>query len=394
MINIRNNCEGSCCGHIFKLEEKSSYDGTVRLDDATTVVFVANSYYIYLNFSSLAPGSNQLMEQFEKLQKALDYLSLRGIQNSSVRVPIGHYLYWQLTNDGYSIKLTERAISRVRATSGDISNLEVDKFHEGFRFFRFAQIAHDLFDAYRNLWLSFESLITTHTPRKSNNNGKNESEESWYCRAVTELSKKCQSKELNDLLKNKPSTMLMRGLYKDIRCSLFHSKHGKKTLIPHEIEQYERVKASLTELTIIVSAILMYHYCIRSKSSWQNPNIFIDGYEELFDGISFIVSDRADENILSGEQFHELDKILSSDDVTHKAKIMDNHVEHLFNASVVVEKGNSQEIRRFTFAKEGKELVVFTLDEDLNTDGVSHIEIDSFLDFRHIEKPRTYDYRI
>lgn len=112
------------------------------------------------------------------------------------------------------------------------------------------------------------------------------------------------------------------------------------------------------------------------------------------DGISFIVSDRADENILSGEQFHELNKILSSDDVTHEAKIMDNHVEHLFNASVVVEKGNSQEIRRFTFAKEGKELFVFTLDEDLNTDGVSHIEIDSFLDFGHIEKPRTYDYRI
>ena len=330
MINIGNNCEGSICGYIFKIEEKSSYDGIVRLDDATTVVFVANSYYIYLNLSSSATASNQLMEQFEKLQKALDYLSLRGIQNSSVKVPLGHYLYWKLTNDGYSIKLTERAISRGSATSGDISKLEVDKFHEGFRFFRFAQIAHDLFDAYRNLWLSFESLITTHTPRKLNDNRKYESEESWYCRAVTELAKTCQSIELNDLLKNKPSTKLMRGLYKDVRCSLFHSKYGNRTLIPHKIEQYESVKASLTELTIIVSAILKHHYCIKSKISWMNPKIFIDGYQKQFDGMSLVVSDRADENIFCEEQFHELNKILSSDNVAHKARIMDNHVEHLF----------------------------------------------------------------
>lgn len=394
MIDIQKNCDGSACGHIFKLEEKSSYDGTVRLDDATTAVFVANSYYIYLNSCSLAPTCNHLLEQFEKSQMALDYLSLRGIQNSSVKVPLGHYLYWQLTNDGYSIKLSEKAISRCRTISGDISKLEVDNYHEGFRFFRFAQIANDLFDAYRNLWLSFESLITTHTPRKLKNNRKHEPEESWYCRAVTELAQTCQSKELDNLLNNKPIQKLMRQLYKETRCSLFHSKYGETTLLPHKIEHYEGVKASLTDLTIIVSAILKYYYRVSPKFSWINPSSFIDSYEELFDDMNLIVSDYAYEGILCGKQFHELKGIFSSGNVTHKARIMNNHVEHLFNASVAIEKGNTQEIRRFTFSKESKELLVFMLDECLITGGVSNIEFESFLDFGHIERPRTYDYRI
>lgn len=126
---------------------------------------------------------------------------------------------------------------------------------------------------YRNMWLSFESLITTHSPRKLISDKKYESEESWYSRALTELSEQYQNKELNDLLKDKPSTILIRRLYKDIRCQLFHSKHGEKTLIPHEIKQYERVKESLTELTIIVSAILKAKYGFRSKYCLQATSL-------------------------------------------------------------------------------------------------------------------------
>ena len=62
---------------------------------------------------------------------------MRGIQNASVRIPLGHYIFWNKTNNGYSIKLIEKTISKVSSTVGDISKLEVDEFHEGFRFYRF-----------------------------------------------------------------------------------------------------------------------------------------------------------------------------------------------------------------------------------------------------------------
>ena len=393
MINILNNSQDFKSGYILKLEKKSAYSGTVKVDNATSVVFVAGSYYIYLNSTSVAVSSN-LMEQFEKLQKALDYLSLRCIQDASIRIPLGHYFYWQLSHEGYLLKLTERSATNISFTYGDIPKLEIGNFHEGFRFFRFAQIAHDLYDAYRNLWLSFESLITTHTPRKVNTKGKPEPEASWYTRALNELAQTSKSKELNDLLTKESSKVVMNKLYKEIRCSLFHSKYGKSVLIPHKIEQYERVKECLTELTIIVAAIFEYHYSIRLKSGWMTPNAFIHGSKGLFDGIRFVVSDHMDEKTLSGEQFKELNIIMSSDQVTHNATKMTNHVEQLLCAHVAVAKNKSLQIRRFAFANDNEEVTAFILDEELNTEGVSDIEIEQIINFGYVGKPRTYDFRI
>ena len=49
MIDIKKNCEGARSGYVFKLRERSSYEGYVTLDNATTVVFAQGSYYVYLN---------------------------------------------------------------------------------------------------------------------------------------------------------------------------------------------------------------------------------------------------------------------------------------------------------------------------------------------------------
>ena len=335
------------------------------------------------------------MEQYESLQRALDYLSLRGIQNSSVKVPFGHYFFWQLLNNRYALKLTERSMSKFSSTAGDISKLQVQHYHEGFRYFRFAQIAHDLYDAYRNLWLSFESLITTHTPRKVNNKGKPaESEESWYCRSLTELAQRTKSKELSDLLQKKPSAILMSELYKDTRCCLFHSKYGESKLIPHDLKQYESVKASLTELTIIVTAIVEYHYAIQSKYSWMNPAILTDVYKDFFGGLRLVVSSFEDEEIIATGRFNELQPVVASSQVAYQATKMDNHVEQLFTTSIAIDNVGSQHVRRFSFVKDDKELIVFTLDEALSLKNVSNLEIESIIDFGFIEKQITYDYRI
>lgn len=389
MINIEKHSETACFGYIFRLEERSTYEGCIKLDVKTTAVLVENSYYIYLNLHSTIGASAPLEQQFEKLQKILDYLSLRGIQNSSVKVPFGHYFSWQLINGGYSLKLTKSSISQCSSTVGDISKLEVEHYHEGFRFFRFAQIAHDLYDSYRNLWLAFESLITTYTPRN-----KNESELSWYSRALGELEQKAKDNDLHNLLQKKSIEMLMRELYKDTRSLLFHSKDGEIKLIPHKIEEYERVKLSLTELTIIVSAILKHHHSIRSKSSWMNPDLFIDGYKDLFKDVRLFVTDYAEEKGLDTDKFLELQENVVPDTVIHQIIKKDSHVEHRFTSNIAVKNIKSKTVRRFSFADENKELIVSTLDEELSLDGISCLEIDSILGISFIERPRSYNYRI
>ncbi len=383
MINIKINSNGACCGYIFQLEKKSTYAGCIKLDDMTTAVFVEGSYWIYLNLHSINSAPAPLEQQFEKLQKILDYLSLLGIQNSSVKIPLDYYFSWELQNEDYSLKLIETGIIQHCSRSGDISKLEVKNYHEGFRFFRFAQIAHDLLDSYRNLWLSFESLITTYTPRN-----KNESELDWYSRALKELEKISKDNELQNMLQNKPSKTLMRELYKDTRCLLFHSSK----LIPHKIEEYERVKSSLKELTIIVLAIIKHHHSIHSRSSWMNPEIFIG--DNIFKGMRLFVTDIAEEQGLNPEKFLELQENVIPDKVTHQITKKENYVEHRFTSNITIKNINSKILRRFSFANEDVELTVISLDEELSLENVSSLEIDSILNYVFIEKPRSYNYRI
>lgn len=186
MIDIKENCNGFSSGFIFKLEKKSDYSGVVSVDNFTKATFVRNSLYIYLNSASRL-SCNDLNDKFESVQIALDYLSLRDILNASIRIPFEHYIFWKETNNDYSIQLIYRVIYR-SGVIGDISKLEASIFHGGFRFYRSSQITHDLLDAYRYIWLSFESLITTHVVRKTKPGENKESELEWYRRAVRAIS--------------------------------------------------------------------------------------------------------------------------------------------------------------------------------------------------------------
>ena len=54
MINIKAHSKGFNIGYVFKLKDKSSYEGRVQIDDATAAIFSANSYYVYLNMNAPA----------------------------------------------------------------------------------------------------------------------------------------------------------------------------------------------------------------------------------------------------------------------------------------------------------------------------------------------------
>ena len=389
MIDIKENCNGYSFGYVFRLESKSDHEGQISLDESTVVVFVRGSYYVYLNSNEKVITGNT-MQAFEKLQRALDYLSLRGIQNSSVKVPFGHYLKWKWIDRDYDLTLIQSAISRI-GTSRDMPKLTMENYHEGFRFYRFAQISHDLYESFRHLWLSFESLITTYSPRKRQ---ESESEYNWYVRALTQLKETVNDVDLDKLIRQKPIEELMSELYTDTRCSLFHSKHGKSCLIPHQIEEYERVKQSLSELTIVVLAIITHCHSIKTKRSWTNPIIFVETHRELFSGAKLFISNSETENKLSEDDLLALQESTIPNDVSHKITERENCVEHRFTSNATTRNIALEAVRRFSFIKEDKELLIFTLDEHLCLNGVSTIVFDSILDFGFREMPRCYDYRI
>ena len=395
MININENCGDSLSGFIFKLEKKSAYEGVLSINDLTKVKFVKNSFYVYLNSASIY-SLNDLDEQFEILQHALDYLSLRNIQNSSVRIPLNDYFFWNKVNGKYSITFISKAMSEIiQRGSQDISTLNVTAAHEGFRFFRFSQISYDLLDAYRYMWLSFESLITTHIERTLKKNGKSESEEEWYRRAIQELAASCQCNDLKKILEKQTCKQLMKRLYNDLRCSLFHSKSGEKVRIPHKKEQYESVKLSLTDLTIIVSSIVSYYYSIKTPFLYVNPCLLVDPYIDLFNGLVLVISDLDEAEVVLGGTLEGINFEYSTKNVSHNSKIQKTYVQHLFKACIKKDKCiEINEISRFSLCKNNKEMLVFLLDEKLSITGVSEVKVEFYYNFDHNSKPRTYNYHI
>ena len=196
------------------------------------------------------------------------------------------------------------------------------------------------------------------------------------------------------MLKLKPAETLIQDLYKGMRCSLFHSKHNDNYFVPHQMNYYENVKRSLSHLTVIVLAILEHHHSIRTKSSWVNPSILVDNYKKLFEGLFLYVTDSDKETELSANELKKMKESEISNPVTHEITEKPTLIKHRLEGTLLSENTELTKIRRFSFVKENKELIVFTLDEELNFKGIKSVKIVSDLDLGFVEKPRSYDYRI
>ena len=123
-------------------------------------------------------------------------------------------------------------------------------WHESFRYFRISQTTGDLFDAYRNLYLAVESLLSTIVPMRLNAVGRPaEREGEWLRRALTQI-----HPATVDLANYavagvaNPVDAVFNDLYAGTRTQLFHSKAGRPILLPHTLSGRDSVLASLERL--------------------------------------------------------------------------------------------------------------------------------------------------
>lgn len=86
------------------------------------------------------------------------------------------------------------------------------------RFYRLSQASSDLYEAYRNLWLGLEALLSTICAKKPS-----EGERKWLRRALIEVASRI---EVRSLLPDKRdlSDYMLAEQYERMRCYLFHAK--------------------------------------------------------------------------------------------------------------------------------------------------------------------------
>lgn len=165
----------------------------------------------------------------ESIQRYLDLLSYERFNVSELAgVGSGHVLlYTTADRRVVEIMATDDLVMGVSATAVVYDREGNPKptppgppavWTPALRFYRLSQASSDLYEAYRNLWLGLEALLSTISAKKAD-----EGERKWLRRVLGEVATRV---DLKSLLPDSRSLVeyMLSDQYERMRCYLFHAK--------------------------------------------------------------------------------------------------------------------------------------------------------------------------
>lgn len=167
---------------------------------------------------------------FEQAQRCLDLMAVKGLDtleldhpenghiavfNDDTRVILRHFFTVPL-----AFKVTVEA--EVRDKDGNIKPQEPPPqpvWRDAFRYYRMSQASGDIFEAYRNLYLSLEALLNAISPYT-----RGAKEKEWLKTALKKVDTCVPLARYAPATEKDPIAYFMQTQYEDMRCQLFHAK--------------------------------------------------------------------------------------------------------------------------------------------------------------------------
>jgi hypothetical protein len=224
------------------------------------------------------------------VQRLLDIIAVEERNPLVVTEPYNNVV-WRTGPHGLKLQLTSGIVFAAEPmflkgiTTDAAGNVQPDppytppQHHYAYRYFRFSQVAQNVFDAYRNMFLALEALLDYVEPKLSN-----EGETDWLKRALL----KAQSRGLNLSAFAKQSSMTPVGDFLDahysaVRCAAFHSKSSSgHVLLPGGLSDDSAVLQQLLAVQELVETLLKSEFSTRLMSS----GFFPSGFEELLSNLA------------------------------------------------------------------------------------------------------------
>ena len=174
-----NDTFGRDVNRAFAAESRSSSAAWIDATAETVVTIQAHSHVAVATTSVTRPvaaaehdtaGTQLLTHLLPPINALLDLASARGVGDRYLTDPLREFHAWWLTPDGWvhrmttGIKLTFRMEATVSVSPPQPLTPPPD-WHPALRYWRLGQLTDDLFDAYRNVYLALESLLSTLRPQ-------------------------------------------------------------------------------------------------------------------------------------------------------------------------------------------------------------------------------------
>jgi len=183
--------------------------------------------------------NNLVTRGLEQIQLCLDIFAVKRIGIFNLDTPkLNHIAVFQRNDicvlrhfSVSSLGVEINVSGEVRDKNGNIrppNPISEPIWTWAFRYYRLSQSSQDIFEAYRNLFLSLEALLNEICPKRSS-----EGEKEWLKRALVHVSSKVDfSHHMPSSIDQLPIDYIIETQYTDIRCQIFHAKFPD-ALLPH-----------------------------------------------------------------------------------------------------------------------------------------------------------------
>lgn len=255
-----------------------------ELDDAEGEVR-PDSNYIVVRFNGAFDATSARSKGLELAQRCLDLMSVLGKADLvTTNATEESFVSWRAAGEQRIQLLSTTTLSFdvppanlvVRDPEGDVVEQKTPRaeYHPAFRYFRLSQVSDDLHEAFRNMYLAFELLLSSRHPPQMR-----EREKDWLLRAVRATHEEL---DLGRFVRHSTVDVVdefLARVYTDTRLPLFHAKMGRNVLTPQTSgQERSSVLKALELVTPIVLEMSRAWYCARRQGggvfhAWVYQNL-------------------------------------------------------------------------------------------------------------------------
>lgn len=352
-----------------------------------------NSPHVVCRFNGAENEAEAIAKGTVLAQEALDMLSVLGRGDLVTRDAQDEYIAWWCASGKYCAAMVATAtftlsVGPVEITVKDAQGNVVPQVrvkpthHLAFRFYRLAQASDDLYDAYRNMYLAFESLLSSKYPKGR------ELEITWLRNSLSAAAADIELSSLLPASVADPVSHFLHAVYDGARLPLFHAKDGRAYFAPAQgLADRLAVEQALSLLTQAVLRMADKWHSARRRSSWVNLKLIEGQNRTLFDGSQFYFVD--DPSI---DMKKEPDPTVLARGVSFPASFSDSYAGQArhnlvgkLDTTLLASRGRLQSV---FVGRDGKPLIGFNPDTSLDLVGFHELNVRLFVRGRNAGQPR------